>query len=105
MKPAVDGVLGVWDDLVENFSVAAMIQSESGKLNKKVIEEVGHVLKQGWLFPALAEMFAMFAAIIDKYSSRLEGCHCHEAIWRQKRKFATRLRQVAQSTGHNHCVW
>ena len=105
MKPACDGVLQHWNDIVAHFNAQKLLESETGKLSRQVIGEVEAVIRQSWLFPALACMFSVFAAIIDKYASRLEGCHCHSAIWTQKRKWTARARQVAETTGFTHCVW
>ena len=103
--PAVQGVNKLWDHVCENFNLSVLLMSEQGKLSRQVLQNVADAIKDRVLFPALAEMFFMLAAVMDKFTSRLEGCHCHSDIWQQKRKFSTRREMLRQRTGYTHCVW
>eukprot|EP00959_Pyramimonas_sp_CCMP1952_P309915 6485216-Pyramimonas_sp.AAC.1 len=50
-------------------------------------------------------MFRLFAAIVEKYASRLEGCECHSWVWKRKRKHSRQLSDLGRLTGFKHCVW
>ena len=83
-----------------------MLMSETGTLSRNVLTEVDKHLKSAWIFPMCAELFNMFAKLISIYASKLEGCHCHAAIWRKKRKYGTRLKEVMEMTGCSFwCCW
>ena len=103
--PAVEGVNKLWDHVCDNFNLSVLLMSESGKLDRQVLENVDAAIKDRLLFPAVAELFWMLAEVTNRYSSRLEGCHCHGDIWHQKRSFSTRQRQMQAATGYKHCIW
>ena len=105
LSPAVAAVMLLWTDLCDNFDLGVMLMSETGKLSRKVLDEVNECIKLRFLFPALAEMFNMFAQIINLFSSKLEGCHCHSSIWTSKRKHSTKLNELERLSGWRHCIW
>eukprot|EP00959_Pyramimonas_sp_CCMP1952_P016824 356795-Pyramimonas_sp.AAC.1 len=86
MGPAIIAVMAAWRDVCDNFNAAVMAASETGRLDRQILDEVARVVGDRWAFAAVAEMFRMFAAIVEKYASRLEGCECHSWIWKRKRK-------------------
>ncbi|CAK0867379.1 unnamed protein product, partial [Prorocentrum cordatum] len=105
MSPAIIAVMAVWHDVCDNFNAAVMAASETGRLDRKILDEVARVVGDRWAFAAVAEMFRMFAAIVEKYASRLEGCECHSWIWKRKRKHSSKLNDLGGLTGFKHCVW
>ena len=58
----------------------------------------------GQMFVPIAHVCLAIALVIERFVSRLEGCECHGAIWRQGRKHRCRSEMVANMIGGG-CVW
>ena len=106
MCPAIEAVMFVWEDLCENYNLAAMAMSETGTLDRKLLDEVAEIVKLRLPFvPGIAEVFAMFAEVISRFGSKLEGCHCHAQLWIRKRKHESKVNELERLTGFRHCTW
>ena len=104
LSPAIDSVMAVFEDMRTYFSPEALLTTETGTLSDRTVREVAEALKDD-TFSVLVDMFRMFVGLIERYASRLEGCHCHASIWKEKRKHSARVNAVQASTGTRHCVW
>ena len=105
LGPALERIGYIIIPLAEHFALEGMLASEQGKGECKLLRDLHAVLSDISMFRIHMEMFAVIASIVEFYSSKLEGCLCHGGIWRQKRKFSARVKEVQRDTGYAHCVW
>ena len=105
MCAAIKAVLDVWAPLCQYFDLEKMTRSESGRLDRQLLRRVLELLKDTQ-FVMTAHIYMAIGSIIEKYASRLEGCHCHSHIWMlPKVKWSTKLKRLFEETGYRHCIW
>ena len=80
---AINGVLDIWADLCAYYDYEKMSKSESGKLDRKVLRAVQEVINDK-MFVLIANIFLAVGRVVEKFASRLEGCHCHSEIWKKE---------------------
>ena len=104
LGPALSRILPLIPFLVQFFNVDEMLRSENGKSENGLIRDVALVLASAPVFEARAEIFCLFAGVVERFASKLEGCMCHSDILRSGESYAARMKRIRSDTGANNCL-
>jgi len=92
-------ILALW------FDASKLKGSINGVADETKVEAVGTVLRGNSNFAERAELFRVAGCVTKKYSSKLEGCWCHEEIWTRKLGYKRRKMQLLAESGSSKCMW
>jgi len=82
LGPALEWVADHWAFIVECWDQAKMEYSESGRLKRKVFDEVSVLVK--WTpFPLLVEMFKAAGQLLERWAGALEGASATKRFGRR----------------------
>ena len=102
---ALSAVMDRWHLVTQHFDLAKMVRSDAGKLDKKLFSRIATLVKDK-MFIVHCAIFFTIGTVVELGASRLEGCECHGDIWKKTTNAnGKRYCQIAESTGHRHCVW
>jgi hypothetical protein len=100
LVPLIPVLIKYW-----NFELLKGTESESlGTIDGSVIALVDMFLKRQWIECTL-EMLRLVAESVNRWSSWLEGCHCHDHIWTSKGSHASHMQRLFEECGLRACMF
>lgn len=88
------------------WSLAAMKGGTDGLslIDPSDLKKVDAFLQARWLRPCL-EMLRVVSMTVNRWSSWMEGCSCHEAVWTGKGTWEQKRQRLQSEFGIADCPW
>ena len=105
LEKALNKLVPLLHILFMRFDVGAIQRTVGTVVMDSILSPVATLIATNPHFDTACELYRVVGTTIEHYAKKLEGCWCHENIWKQSKGYKRRRQELETHTGNRRCVW